>query len=156
MQPSWRKLTRRAFQKLHEDVDLEQVSTAIHGFVGADIAQLCTEAALSCIREQMDIIDIEDTEIDAEILASMSVTQDHFNQALKSVNPSVLRSTVVSVPNVKWEDIGGLTDVKKQLIEMVQWPFEHPEVFLKYGQKPSRVRCDCFCAACSWTHSSPM
>ena len=54
------------------------------------------------------------------------------------VNPSVLRSTVVEVPNVKWADIGGLEDVKKQLIEMVQWPFEHPEIFLKYGQKPSR------------------
>merc|ERR1719498_672832 len=86
----------------------------------------------------MDIIDIDDDTIDAEILAAMAVTPDHFNQAIKAANPSVLRSTVVAVPNVKWEDIGGLEDVKKQLIEMVQWPFEHPEVFLKYGQKPSR------------------
>jgi transitional endoplasmic reticulum ATPase len=86
----------------------------------------------------MDVIDIEDDAIDAEILAQMAVTQEHFNQALKMVNPSVLRSTVVEVPNVKWSDIGGLEDVKKQLIEMVQWPLEHPEVFLKYGQKPSR------------------
>lgn len=124
--------------KLHPDVDLERVAEQIHGFVGADIAQLCTEAALQCIREQMDIIDIEDDVIDAETLASMAVTQAHFNEALKSVNPSVLRSTVVEVPNVKWKDIGGLEDVKKQLIEMVQWPLEHPEVFLKYGQKPSR------------------
>lgn len=124
--------------KLHEDVDLEKIAGQIQGFVGADIAQLCSEAALQCIREQMDIIDIEDSEIDASILAAMSVTQDHFNGALKLVNPSVLRSTVVSVPNVKWEDIGGLEDVKKQLIEMVQWPFEHPEIFMKYGQKPSR------------------
>ena len=86
----------------------------------------------------MDIIDIEDEVIDAEILAAMAVSQEHFNAALKMVNPSVLRSTVVEVPNVKWADIGGLEDVKKQLIEMVQWPFEHPEIFLKYGQKPSR------------------
>ena len=86
----------------------------------------------------MDVIDIEDDVIDAEILAAMAVSQEHFNQALKMVNPSVLRSTVVEVPNVKWADIGGLEDVKKQLIEMVQWPFEHPEIFLKYGQKPSR------------------
>lgn len=124
--------------KLHESVDLENVASQIHGFVGADIAQLCTEAALQCIREQMDVIDIEDDVIDAEILSSMSVTQEHFNQALKIVNPSVLRSTVVEVPNVNWDDIGGLLEVKKQLIEMVQWPFEHPEIFLKYGQKPSR------------------
>merc|ERR1712137_1092925 len=53
-------------------------------------------------------------------------------------NPSVLRSTVVSVPNIKWEDIGGLEDVKKTLIEMVQWPFEHPEIFEKFGMTPSR------------------
>jgi len=124
--------------KLDDDVDLERVSGQIHGFVGADIAQLCSEAALGCIREQMDIIDIDDETIDAEILAAMSVSMDHFTQALNHVNPSVLRSTVVAVPNVQWDDIGGLMDVKKQLIEMVQWPFEHPEIFLKYGQKPSR------------------
>jgi len=124
--------------KLADDVDLELVAQQIHGFVGADIAQLCSEAALQCIREQMDIIDIEEEVIDAEILSAMAVSQEHFTQALKLVNPSVLRSTVVQVPNVKWADIGGLEDVKKQLIEMVQWPFEHPEIFLKYGQKPSR------------------
>jgi len=124
--------------KLDEAVDLEHIAGQIHGFVGADIAQLCTESALSCIREQMDIIDMDDETIDASILSAMSVTQDHFNEAMKSANPSVLRSTTVSVPNIKWEDIGGLEDVKKQLIEMVQWPFEHPEIFLKYGQKPSR------------------
>jgi transitional endoplasmic reticulum ATPase len=124
--------------KLSEDVDLKSIAGQIQGFVGADIAQLCTEAALACIREQMDVIDFEDEQIDAEILAAMAVTQDHFQQAMKNCNPSVLRSTTVSVPNVKWEDIGGLEDVKKQLIEMIQWPFEHPEVFLKYGQKPSR------------------
>lgn len=124
--------------KLSEEVDLEAIADQIHGFVGADIAQLCTEAALGCIREQMDVIDMEDETIDAEILGAMCVTQDHFNASMKTVNPSSLRSTTVSVPNVRWEDIGGLEDVKKQLIEMVQWPFEHPEVFLKYGQKPSR------------------
>lgn len=124
--------------KLDESVNLETIAADLHGFVGADIAALCTEAALACIREQMDIIDIDDEKIDAEILAKMAVTQDHFNQAMKIANPSVLRSTVVSVPNVQWQDVGGLEDVKKQLIEMVQWPFEHPEIFMKYGQKPSR------------------
>lgn len=124
--------------KLADDVDLEKVAEQIHGFVGADIAQLTSEAALACIREQMDVIDLEDDVIDAEILAAMAVNQGHFNEALKVVNPSSLRSTQVEVPNVKWADIGGLEDVKKQLIEMVQWPFEHPEIFLKYGQKPSR------------------
>jgi len=124
--------------KLSDDVDLEMVSKQIHGFVGADIAQLCTEAALMCIREQMDVIDIEEEVIDAEVLASMAVTQAHFVEAMKMVNPNILRSTQVQVPNIRWADIGGLEHVKQQLREMVQWPFEHPEIFLKYGQKPSR------------------
>ncbi len=124
--------------RLNEDVDLEAIAAQTHGFVGADLAQLCSEAALACIRDQMDVIDIDDETIDAEILAAMSVTQEHFTQAMKMTDPSVLRSTVVQVPNIKWKDIGGLEDVKKQLIEMIQWPLEHPEVFLKYGQKPPR------------------
>jgi len=124
--------------KLAPDVDLERVAEATHGMVGADLAQLCSEAALQCIREQMDVIDIEEDHIDAEVLAAMAVRQEHFDNALKLCNPSVLRAVSVEVPNVKWKDIGGLEDVKKQLIEMVQWPIEHPEVFLKYGQKPSR------------------
>jgi transitional endoplasmic reticulum ATPase len=125
--------------KLHEEVNLEQVAESTHGFVGADLAQLCTEAALNCIREQMDIIDIEEENIDAEILDAMSVTQAHFEDAMQHINPSSLRETVVEVPDVKWEDIGGLEEVKKNLIEMIQYPIEYPEIFQKYGQKPSRV-----------------
>jgi transitional endoplasmic reticulum ATPase len=124
--------------KLHEDVDLESVAEQTHGFVGADLAQLCTEAALNCIREQMDIIDIEEEVIDAEILDAMAVHQTHFEDALQTVNPSSIRETVVSVPDVKWEDIGGLEQVKKDLIEMIQYPIEYPEIYTKYGQKPSR------------------
>jgi transitional endoplasmic reticulum ATPase len=75
--------------KLGDDVDLEAISSQIHGFVGADIAQLCSEAALQCIREQMDIIDIDDDEIDAEILASMAVTQSHFQVRHFSLAPSL-------------------------------------------------------------------
>jgi len=124
--------------KLNEDVDLESIAEQTHGFVGADLAQLCTEAALNCIREQMDLIDIEDEVIDAEILDAMAVQQGHFEDAMQHVNPSSLRETHVEVPDVKWEDIGGLEEVKKNLIEMIQYPIEYPEIFLKYGQKPSR------------------
>ena len=98
--------------KLDEDVDPEAVARETHGFVGADIAALCTEAAMQCIREKMDLIDIEDEQIDAEILDSMAVTQDHFRHALAQSNPSSLRETVVEVPNITWEDIGGLEEVK--------------------------------------------
>ena len=98
--------------KLDEDVDPEAVARETHGFVGADIAALCTEAAMQCIREKMDLIDIEDEQIDAEILDSMAVSQEHFRHALSISNPSSLRETVVEVPNVSWEDIGGLQGVK--------------------------------------------
>lgn len=124
--------------KLSEDVDLTKLSEDTHGFVGADLAQLCVEAALGCIREQMAVVDVEADTIDASVLAAMAVRMSHFKQAMKQVSPSVLRSTVVEVPSTKWDDIGGLEQEKKQLIEMVQWPFEHPETFEKFGQKPTR------------------
>jgi len=124
--------------KLDADVDLESIANETHGYVGSDIAQLCTEAALQCIREKMDIIDLEDESIDAEVLESMSVSQEHFRTALGTSNPSALRETVVEVPNVTWEDIGGLEDVKRELKETVQYPVEHPEKFLKFGMQPSK------------------
>ncbi|CAD7700898.1 unnamed protein product, partial [Ostreobium quekettii] len=124
--------------KLDEEVDLESIASQTHGYVGADIAALCTEAALQCIREKMDVIDLEDDSIDAEILNSMAVTQEHFKTALGTTNPSALRETVVEVPNISWEDIGGLEEVKRELQEIVQYPVEHPEKFEKYGMSPSK------------------
>jgi len=124
--------------KLDEEVDLEKISKETHGYVGADLAALCTEAALQCIREKMDVIDLEDETIDAEILDSMAVTNDHFVTALGTSDPSALRETVVEVPNVSWEDIGGLETVKQELQETVQYPVEHPEKFEKFGMAPSK------------------
>ncbi|KAL2459476.1 Cell division control protein 48-like protein E [Forsythia ovata] len=124
--------------KLAEDVDLERVAKDTHGYVGADLAALCTEAALQCIREKMDVIDLEDETIDAEVLDSMAVTNEHFQTALGASNPSALRETVVEVPNVSWEDIGGLENVKRELQETVQYPVEHPEKFEKFGMSPSK------------------
>jgi transitional endoplasmic reticulum ATPase len=124
--------------KLAEDVDLEQIGKNTHGFVGADLAALCTEAALQCIREKMDVIDLEDETIDAEVLNSMAVTNEHFKTALGISNPSALRETVVEVPNVTWEDVGGLENVKRELQETVQYPVEHPEKFEKFGMSPSK------------------
>lgn len=124
--------------KLDDDVDPESIAKDTHGFVGADMAALCTEAAMQCIREKMDLIDIEEETIDAEILASMAVTQEHFKFALGHSNPSSLRETVVEVPNITWNDIGGLIDVKNELRELVQYPIEHPEKFEKFGMSPSR------------------
>jgi len=124
--------------KLDDDVDPEVIARDTHGFVGADMAALCTEAAMQCIREKMDVIDIEDEEIDAEVLNQMAVNQEHFKYAMGVSNPSSLRETVVEIPNVSWADIGGLESVKKELKEMVQYPVEHPEKFEKFGMSPSR------------------
>ncbi|CAI9107026.1 OLC1v1006293C1 [Oldenlandia corymbosa var. corymbosa] len=124
--------------KLADDVDLERVSKDTHGYVGADLAALCSEAALQCIREKMDVIDLEDDSIDVEILNSMAVTNDHLKIALGGTNPSALRETMTEVPNTSWEDIGGLESVKRELQETVQYPVEHPEMFEKFGMSPSK------------------
>ncbi|CAL9018089.1 unnamed protein product [Prunus brigantina] len=124
--------------KLAEEVNLEKIAKDTHGYVGADLAALCTEAALQCIREKMDVIDLDDEEIDAEILNSMAVTNEHLQTALGTSNPSALRETVVEVPNVSWKDIGGLENVKRELQETVQYPVEHPEKFEKFGMSPSK------------------
>jgi SpoVK/Ycf46/Vps4 family AAA+-type ATPase len=124
--------------KLDEDVDLEQLASETHGYVGADLAQLSTEAAMQCIREKMDVIDLEDETIDADVLEAMSVTMDHFRIALGVQNPSALRETVVEVPTITWGDIGGLENVKRELKEVVQYPIEHPDKFKKFGMEPTR------------------
>ena len=90
------------------------------------------------IREKMDLIDLDEDTIDAEILDSLGVTMENFRFALGTSNPSALRETVVEVPTVKWEDIGGLDKVKQELQETVQYPVEHPDKFLKYGMSPSK------------------
>ena len=124
--------------KLADDVDLAAVAKDSHGFVGSDLAALCSEAALQCIREKMDIIDIDDDTIDAEVLDALSVTNDHFKFAQGQTNPSSLRETVVEIPNVTWDDIGGLEETKKDLQEMILYPIEHPDKFQKFGMSPSK------------------
>jgi len=124
--------------KLGDDVDLEAVAAETHGHVGADLAALCSEAAIQQIREKMDLIDLEDDTIDAEVLDSLAVTMENFRFAMGKSTPSALRETVVEVPNVSWDDIGGLEGVKRELQELVQYPVEHPEKFLQFGMQPSR------------------
>jgi len=93
---------------------------------------------MQCVREKMDVIDIDQDTIDIEILDSMCVTNDHFKFAQGKANPSSLRETSVEIPNVTWEDIGGLEGVKKELREMILFPIEHPEKFEKFGMAASK------------------
>ncbi|TIB37873.1 hypothetical protein E3P86_02020 [Wallemia ichthyophaga] len=124
--------------KLGDDVNLEQIAADTHGYVGADMASLCSEAAMQQIREKMDLIDLDEDTIDAEVLDALGVTMENFRYALGVSNPSALRETVVEVPTVTWNDIGGLDKVKQELQETVQYPVEHPEKFIKYGMSPSK------------------
>eukprot|EP01038_Epipyxis_sp_PR26KG_P009016 gene9016-12160_t len=124
--------------KLSKDCDLEFIAKDTHGYVGADLSQLCMEAAFQAIREKMHLIDVDAEKIDAEILDSIEITNEHFKHALGVTNPSALRENVVEVPNVTWEDVGGLEDVKRELYETVQYPVEHADKFEKFGMQPSK------------------
>lgn len=124
--------------KLADDVDLEAISSETHGFVGADLASLCSEAAMQQIREKMDLIDLEEDTIDAEVLNSLGVTMENFRFALGNSNPSALRETVVENVNVTWDDIGGLDSIKDELKETVEYPVLHPDQYQKFGLAPSK------------------
>jgi len=124
--------------KLAKDVDLDAIANETHGYVGADIAALTTEAAMQCIREHMDEIDLDEDTIDPEVLDSMAVSMENFRFALDATNPSSLRETVAEIPTTTWKDVGGLEKVKQELQELVQYPVEHPELYKKYGMNASK------------------
>jgi transitional endoplasmic reticulum ATPase len=124
--------------RLGKDVDLEFLARSTHGYVGADIQQLCMEAALECIRSKMGLIDFDKDRVDKKILDSIVVDGKHFDYALGIVAPSSLRENQVEVPDVHWEDVGGLEDVKRELHETVQYPVEHAEKYVKFGMSPSK------------------
>lgn len=124
--------------KLASDCDLKMIAKDTHGYVGADLSQLCMEAAFQAIREKMHLIDVDADKVDAEVLNSIEINQDHFRHALAITHPSALRENVVEVPNVSWEDVGGLEDVKRELYETVQYPVEHADKFEKFGMSSSK------------------
>lgn len=124
--------------KLGNDVDLEILARGTHGYVGADLQQLCMEAALECIRSKMGLIDFDKDKVDKKILDSILVTGKHFAHAMGVVHPSSLRENQVEVPDVHWEDVGGLEDVKRELHETVQYPVEHADKYIKFGMNPSK------------------
>ena len=120
-----------------EDVDLEELADMTYGFVGADLMALAREGAMKALRRYLPEIDL-DQPVPTELLERMQVTMEDFKGALKIVDPSALREFLVEVPNVTWETVGGLGDVKQQLKEAVEWPLEDPESFERMGIKPPR------------------
>ncbi len=113
---------------------LKMISGVTHGFVGADLEALVKEAAFNVVRRTFPDLNLkEDEEIPAEVLARLEITKDDFAQSLKNIRPSAMREFSVESPNVKWEDIGGLENLKQQLTEMIEWPLKNPQAFSRLG-----------------------
>jgi transitional endoplasmic reticulum ATPase len=127
------------FEGEEEDRDelLRELANITYGFVGADLAALAREAAMKALRRYLPEIDL-DKPIPAEILEKIRVTKDDFKNALKEVEPSAMREVLVEVPRVKWDDVGGLADIKEKLKEMVEMPLTDPEAFEDMGITPPR------------------
>lgn len=123
---------------LSGDIDLTAMAQVTYGFVGADIAALCREAAMGALRKILPDIDLDAPQIPKEILDKLEVTDDDFRTALKDVEPSAMREIMIETPNVSWEDIGGLDDVKGLLKEAVEWPLRNPESFQRIGVEPPK------------------
>jgi len=116
---------------------LEELADITHGFVGADLAALAREAAMNALRRYLDEIDL-DKPVPTEILEDMRVNKQDFIEALKKIEPTVLREVMIEVPSVKWDDIGGLEEAKKVLREAVELPIKNPKKFEAMGIRPPR------------------
>ncbi|WP_435175152.1 CDC48 family AAA ATPase [Halorussus sp. AFM4] len=123
---------------LADGVDLEEYADNTHGFVGADLESLAKEAAMNALRRIRPEIDLESEEIPADVLDSLQVTEGDFKDALKGIEPSALREVFVEVPDVTWDQVGGLEDTKERLRETIQWPLEYPEVFAELDMEAAK------------------
>ena len=119
-----------------KDVSLDKIAEITHGFVGADIAALCKEAAINVLRRVLPDLKLgEKEEIPKEILEKLIVTDKDFREALKIVRPSALREVLIETPNVKWSDVGGSKEIQQELKEAIEWPLKHPDAFKRIGVK---------------------
>jgi len=123
---------------LADDVDLDELADITYGYVGADLAALCKEAAMRALRRVIPELDLEKGEIPPEVFEKLKVTRADFMDAFKSITPTALREVMVQVPNVHWDDIGDLDHVKQRLKEMIEWPLKHPEMFSRMGIEPPK------------------
>jgi transitional endoplasmic reticulum ATPase len=123
---------------LAQDVDVAHLAEITHGFVGADLEALCREAAMSCLRRIMPDIDFALRSLPYELISKLEVRMEDFLGALKDVEPSAIREVFVEVPDVHWEDVGGLAEVKNRLIEAVEWPLRYGHLFAQAGIRPPK------------------
>ena len=123
---------------LDADVELNRLADVTHGFVGADLEALCREAAMSSLRRLLPEIDFSAAELPYEKLATLTVTMDDFDAALCEVSPSAIREMFVDIPDVRWEDVGGMGEVRRRLVEAVEWPIKYPELYKQAGVRPPK------------------
>jgi SpoVK/Ycf46/Vps4 family AAA+-type ATPase len=134
-----------ALQKLIEAIELlfrrqrlKHIAKITHGFVGADLAALCRESAMKSLRRYLPEIDLQQEKIPPEIIDKLEIKMCDFESAYKEITPTELREVYIEMPTVRWEDVGGLEDVKQELIEAVEWPLKFPEKFNRLGIKPPK------------------
>jgi len=123
---------------LAEDVDLKKLADVTHGFVGADLESLAKEAAIRALRRILPEINLEAQSIPGDILNKIIVKMADFQDALKEIEPSAMREVLVEIPDVTWDQVGGLQDVKEELREAVEWPLKYPDLFAQLNATPPK------------------
>ena len=123
---------------LDKNVNIKQISKTTHGFVGADLEVLCKEAAMRSLRRILPEINLEEEKVSKEVLQKIKITKNDFTDALKEVRPSALREVLVQIPDVSWDDVGGLDELKEELQESIEWPLKHKEAFEYAHVKPPK------------------
>jgi len=123
---------------LSAEVSLASFAARTHGFVGADLEALCREAAMRCLRRLLPEIDLSAAEIPYSVLEKVEILPADFEEALVGIEPSALRDAFIEVPDVRWEDLGGLASLRQRLIEAVEWPLRRPELFTEANIRPPR------------------
>ena len=123
---------------LSDDVNVDKISAISHGYVGADLEYLCKEAAMKCLRRLLPILNLEEEKIPPETLDKLVVNHEDFTKALIEVTPSGMREVFIENPDVKWDEVGGLEDVKRELQEAVEWPMKYPGLYDKLGHSMPR------------------
>ena len=123
---------------LADDVDMAKISSVSHGYVGADLEYLCKEAAMKCLRRLLPVLDLQEEKLSPETLDKLIVNHEDFTKALIEVTPSGMREVFIENPDVSWEEVGGLEDVKRELQEAVEWPMKYPGLYDKLGHSMPR------------------
>jgi len=123
---------------LSEDVNLEKIAAICHGYVGADLEGLCKEAAMKCLRRLLPELNMEDEKLPPETLDKLVVNAEDYQNAFKEVTPSAMREVFIENPDVKWDEVGGLENVKRELQEAVEWPMKYPMLYAKLGHRMPR------------------